>query len=417
MAPAGDHTVAILTAGRDKPYALGLADALIRQGIRFDFLGSTAVDHPALHGHPLVTFRMFRDQREGVGAAAKVRRVLGLYRRLVVYALAAKPRIFHVLWNNQIEWFDRTVLMALYRLCGRKVVLTAHNVNKGKRDGDDSRWNRLTLRVQYRLAHHIFVHTGRMRDELLADFKVPEERISVIPFGMNSTVPDTVLDRAGARRILGLAPGDKVLLFFGNIAPYKGVEFLVDAFLSLADAEPELRLVIAGRPKGSEDYWGQIEGRINASPHAGRIVRRIEYVPDEETEIFFKAADALVLPYTHIFQSGVLFLAYNFGLPVLAANVGSLGDDIVPGETGFVFRSRSPEDLALAIRTFLASDLHGGQPREAIRAFAEERHSWTKVGDLTRAVYARLLKVPEPRDPSTNQANQAPVEGATQSIP
>jgi glycosyltransferase involved in cell wall biosynthesis len=67
-----------------------------------------------------------------------------------------------------------------------------------------------------------------------------------------------------------------------------------------------------------------------------RIIQRIEYVPDEQTELFFKAADVLVLPYTHIFQSGVLFLGYSFGLPVIATDVGSLKLEIVGGDTGFV---------------------------------------------------------------------------------
>ena len=67
-----------------------------------------------------------------------------------------------------------------------------------------------------------------------------------------------------------------------------------------------------------------------------------EFIPDEETEIYFKAADVLVLPYRHIYQSGVLFLGYSFGLPVLAADVGSLKDEIVEGKTGFVFRPEDP---------------------------------------------------------------------------
>ena len=77
-----------------------------------------------------------------------------------------------------------------------------------------------------------------------------------------------------------------------------------------------------------------------------RIIERIEYIPDEETELFFKAADVLVLPYTRIFQGGVLFLGYGFGLPVIASNVGSLREEIVEGKTGFVFKARDSSDLA-----------------------------------------------------------------------
>ena len=85
------------------------------------------------------------------------------------------------------------------------------------------------------------------------------------------------------------------------------------------------------------------------------MLLRAEYIPDEETELYFKAADVLVLPYRHIYQSGVLFLGYSFGLPVLAADVGTLKDEIIEGKTGFVFRPEDPVDLASAIERYFAA--------------------------------------------------------------
>ena len=67
------------------------------------------------------------------------------YAKLIRYAATAKPRIFHILWNNKFEFFDRTLLMLYYRLLGKKIVLTVHNVNAGRRDSKDTRLNRLTL--------------------------------------------------------------------------------------------------------------------------------------------------------------------------------------------------------------------------------------------------------------------------------
>ena len=80
-----------------------------------------------------------------------------------------------------------------------------------------------------------------------------------------------------------------------------------------------------------------------------RVIEKIEYVPDEATELYFKAADVLVLPYVRVFQSGVLFLGYSFGLPVIAADVGSLKEEIVEGKTGFVFKPQDSSDLARTI--------------------------------------------------------------------
>src|SRR5262245_6028285 len=294
--------VAVLTAGRDKPYALGLADALVEKGIPFEFLGSGDVDSPQLHNNPLITFRNPRgDQAENAALSKKVTRVLKYYVRLLWYAVNAQPRVFHILWNNKLEWFDRTFLMLFYRICGRKIAYTAHNVNMRSRDGNDSFLNRLTLRIQYRLADHIFVHTQQMKGELQDQFQVPPSKVSVIPFGMNSTVPDTTLNRTAARTKLGLSPHERVLLFYGYIAPYKGLDYLYDALSRLPKNGPPHRLVIAGQVKKNGDaYWSGIQQtiqRLNLSP---LILSRIEFIPDEDTEIYFKAADALVLPYTFI---------------------------------------------------------------------------------------------------------------------
>ena len=124
-----------------------------------------------------------------------------------------------------------------------------------------------------------------------------------------------------------------------------------------------------------------------------RVIERIEHVPDEQTELYFKAADVLVLPYTHVFQSGVLFLGYSFGLPAIAADVGNLKDEIIQGETGFVFKSRDASDLARKIDNYFKSELfHNLETRRPqIKRYANERYSWSKVASVTAAVYSKLL--------------------------
>jgi glycosyltransferase involved in cell wall biosynthesis len=387
--------VAVLTAGRDKPYALGMGTALIEQGIITDFIGSDDVDAPNLHGTPLVNFLNLRgDQSVNAGALKKMIRVLAYYRRLLAYAVTARPKVFHILWHNKFDFLDRTLVMGFYKLLGKRLVFTAHNVNAGKRDGRDTLWNRISLKSEYRLADHILVHTGMMKQELMREFRVIESKITVIPFGINNTLPTSGLTKAEARQRLGIAPSDKTILFFGNIAPYKGVEFLARAFARLARKDGNYRLVIAGRPKGSEEYWTSIRDEMEQAGIRDRVIEKIEFIPDEDVEIYFKAADLLVLPYTLIFQSGVLFLGYSFGLPVLAADVGSLKEEIVPGKTGLVCRPQDSDDLAKTIEAYFESDLYREleQRRPEIRRFANERYSWTRVGEITKLVYARLLK-------------------------
>ena len=387
--------VALLTGGRDAPYAYGIVTELSAREIQLEVIGGDSVDFPEFHSSRFIRFLNLRgDQSRNAGFGRKLVRVLAYYARLLRYAAAAKPKIFHILWNNKFEIFDRTLLLLYYRLLGKKIVLTAHNVNAGWRDANDSLINRLSLRAQYGLADHIFVHTEKMKRELVAAFSMDSQTISVIPFGINNSLKVTNLSCTEARERLGLADQEKAVLFFGNIAPYKGLDVLVKAFLSMAPANPDLRLIIVGAPRpGCEGYWREIEQSIRLHGLAGRVILRICYIPDEETELYFKAADVAVLPYRIIFQSGVLFLAYSFGLPVIATDVGELGDDIVPGETGFLCRPDLPDALVEAIQKYFQSNLYRDleSRRKDIREFALARHSWELVGQKTQEVYLDLL--------------------------
>lgn len=388
-------SVALLTAGIDKHYAYGLAAALGSQGAIIDVIGSDDLEGPELRGVAGATFLNLRgDQRSDAAFTRKLYRVSQYYAKLMRYAATSRAKIFHILWNNRFEFFDRTALMLYYKLLGKKIALTAHNINTEKRDAKDTRLNRLTLRVQYRLADQIFVHTEKMKAELASDFGVPENRVTIIPFGINNAVPRTELSPCEARRKLGIDTADKTILFFGRITPYKGLDYVLEALEKHLTKPDSYRLIIAGRViPGYEEYGRRIESAIQQSRYRDRILVKTHFIPDEEIELYFKAADVLVLPYRHIYQSGVLFLGYSFGLPVIAAEVGSLKEDIVEEETGIVFRPGDVIDLAGAIERYFGSELFANLAgrRRKIEEFARTRHSWETVGELTMDAYGKLL--------------------------
>jgi glycosyltransferase involved in cell wall biosynthesis len=341
------RTVALLTGGGDTPYAFGLATALRARRVGIDVIAGNELDRPEFHGTPYVNFLNLRgNQDPSVSSLSKVVRVLVYYCRLIRYAALAEPTLFHILWNNKFEFFDRTLLTLYYRILGKKIILTVHNVNAGRRDSTDTALNRLSLRIQYRLADHIFVHTDAMKTELVTDFAVRASAVTVIPFGINNAVPITAITPAEARQRLGIGPDERTLLFFGTIVAYKGLEYLLAAFEQLLTVRGDYRLIIAGRPrKDSEKYWASLQPIINRLDQT-RIIQKI-----------------------------------------------ALKDDIIEGETGFVFQVKDPADLARAVDRYFSSELFKTLParRAQIREYVAEQHSWETVGEMTQAVYASVL--------------------------
>ncbi|MBI4684786.1 MAG: glycosyltransferase family 4 protein [Nitrospirae bacterium] len=386
--------VSLLTGGMDPHYALSLMSGLITRELHIDFIGNDEMQKSEFVKNANVNYFNLRgDQNSQVSLREKMLRVIRYYLKLLKYAAFADSKLFHILWLNKLMFFDSILLNTYYKLLGKKIVFTAHNVNAGERDDNDSLINRFSLRFLYKIVDHIFVHTERMKLQVVEDFNIEKNKVTVIPFGINKYTPKTSLSTEQARIRLQIRKDEKVILFLGNIAPYKGLEFLISALARLKERNYETKLLIAGRIKNCESYWKSIMQLIKENNLEDCIISKVEYIPEEDIEMYLKSADVLILPYKHIFQSGVLFLAYNFGLPVIATDVGSLREDIIEGKTGFICKPEDPQDLAEKIEMYFQSDLYKNLEtnRQNIIEYANEKYSWEKIGEKTMEVYKELL--------------------------
>ncbi len=189
-------------------------------------------------------------------------------------------------------------------------------------------------------------------------------------------------DRASARAKLGLE-GD-VALFFGYVRAYKGLDVLLEAWPRVRARRP-VTLVVAG-----EFYEDPEKYRRLAAAAGGEVAVRLleRYIPDDEVEALFKAADVAVLPYRSATQSGVTHVAYATGTPVITTDVGGLAETVIPEETGLVVPPEDPEALAGAVLRFFEAGL---APK--LRAGVEllrQRHSWDVLARETLGLIDEL---------------------------
>jgi D-inositol-3-phosphate glycosyltransferase len=387
--------IALIKGGvGDTYYELGLLSGLISKGVDVDFIGCDrdVLKHVNILGHKNVTFLNLRgSQNPSWSIIRKIFSTGVYYLRLVKYALRTDAKIFHIQWTEKFTYFDRTILYFFYKLLKKRIVFTAHNINAGERNGHDSLVNRLTLKIMYKTVDDIIVHTDRMKMQLVKGFNIEQEKVSVIEHGINCMIPITGLTSNEAKNRLGLKAEAKVILFFGNISPYKGIEYLLLALCDLVTRGVDSTLIIAGKikDKDSAQYWSTLKMLILENKLSDHVICKTEYIPDADIEIYFKAADVLVLPYKQIFQSGVLYLSYSFGLPVIAADVGSFKEDIIAGKTGFVYRPTNAKDLAQKMDEYFSSELYMNldSRRSDIRAYVNTRYSWEKIAARTKIIY------------------------------
>ncbi|NTU97456.1 MAG: glycosyltransferase [Chlorobiaceae bacterium] len=178
--------------------------------------------------------------------------------------------------------------------------------------------------------------------------------------------------RADARRELGIGSGVPVLLFFGYVRRYKGLDILLEAIPAILERDPSLMLIVAGEFFENPALYRAMTVRLGITAN---VIIHEGYVPGEKTGLYFAAADALVLPYRCATQSGVVQLACGYGLPVIATPAGALPDMVLHGRTGWIADECSPAGVARAAGEFLAGRANLGAMRREIEVFARS-FSW-----------------------------------------
>jgi len=221
-----------------------------------------------------------------------------------------------------------------------KVLTICDNVIPHERKPGD-----ITLTKYYFKAVDFFVLLSeKVKNDLLKLY--PNAKNKVLPHPIYSNFGDPV-EKAEAKSFLKITD-EKIILFFGFIRDYKGLDILIEAMSILKD-KLNVKLLVAG------EFYSNKEKYLNLIEKLGiqnNLLMFTDFIPTSEVKYYFSASDCVILPYRNATQSGIVQIAINFRKPVIAANVGGLSEVIKDDETGYIVEKENPKKLADAIQKF-----------------------------------------------------------------
>lgn len=257
-----------------------------------------------------------------------------------------------------------------------------------------SRLEAAGYRRAYRRFDRVFVHYESNRDAFLETYGLPSERVAAIPHG-NEEIFEEIRDPAVTpRRIrasLDLGEKDRVILLFGTLAPYKGVDVLIHAFHHLHAKVPDAVLVVAGYPLAGFHVaeMRELADRLGVGERVRLVPRWIE---SGEVAAWMELADLAVFPYRAGWQSGAVATAATFGVPIVATRVGAMEEALMDGRAGFLVPPEDPIALANGLASVLGDpDLAAVLSGQA-RLDAVTRGDWSAIGTRLLDHYGRIAR-------------------------
>lgn len=315
----------------------------------------------------------------------------------VLQALAGSagvPLVLHLHWTNRILEAAGTELDAraaldgfLRRLdrfgsAGGHVGWTVHNAIP-----HDARRPALEAALQQGIVDRAtFVHvlSSNTQQAVAEWFSIPDEKIVHVAHPSYRGAYLDSLTREQARWELGLEADETVYALLGAIKPYKGTDRLLEAFDAISTRLPGRRqLLVAGLP----DKAGAADRFLERCESHPFVLIHPRTIPADQMQLFLHAADIVVLPYLRSLNSGVLLLAFTFGVPVVAPAVGGIAETIAPG-AGLTFDPNDDDGLLDAL--IGAEALRTPEARQAARRVAEAHDPARLSADLAQAIVGRV---------------------------
>lgn len=264
------------------------------------------------------------------------------------------------LWRNQpdtvvLQWWTSfwtpawlAIALATKLVLRKPLVIVCHNVLPH----ETRWWDTYLARLVLSRATRLIVQSKSEMKRLLS--LLPKAEVDIVSHPVYDMFADQSMSKKQARRQLGLSPDIPILLFFGIVREYKGLQDLLAALPRIEAQLGGTRLVVAG------EFWEDklsYERLIERLGIGDLVILEDRYIRNEEVPVYFSAADVLVAPYRETTGSGAVQMALGFGCPVITTRVGELDSAVRDGTTGLITKPADPPALANAVIRFFKEGL------------------------------------------------------------
>ncbi|MFX1279834.1 MAG: glycosyltransferase [Promethearchaeota archaeon] len=314
---------------------------------------------------------------------------------LLQNAINKNSNIFHIHWIFNIAGFnlrnkfksllkffifiiDTLILKFILRY---KIIWTIHNTYS--HESFRPKMERIGRIFFSMLADQLIVHCDEAKKVIMREYKVPRNKLVVIPIGTYENLYKNNISKDQARRNLNLSEEEFVFLYFGPIRPYKGVPDLIKSYKSI-EAQNKIKLIIAGKPL-NERIRRNILDKIKDTK---TILVDFRFIPDDKIQNYMNSADVVVFPYRKILTSAGVLLAMSFGKAIIAPSIGCL-KNILNHQNAFLYSTKDSSGLTHALIESLNSPKKikemGNFNQNYVKAF-----NWEKIADKTKILYKWL---------------------------
>ncbi len=389
--PNLDFSVLMYEAwSRQNDYALQLAEALREQGLNLNLI-STKDSMEGIYSGP--HWKIILGDYTSDSWLVKLMIHLSGWVRVIHMIQRIKPDIIHF-QALRLPWLDWLFIAIIKRLdC--KMIFTVHNT----KDHEDNQFQQRRLDKVYKSCDLLFVQTAFSKNELLQKLDFDANRIHLAPRGTVLWQYEAIAEPTSLhdpRQFWNYNHDDEIVLMFGLIRAYKGADLLIKSLALLKEKRPKLKVIIAGACYNQKlvETYKDLARELGVET----LVRfQIERIDDGLVASLFRVADLIALPYTRIDQSAVLVTAYSHEKPVIASETGGFIENVIDGETGYLFKTGEAEDLAQKIEMSFNRPDHLRQMGQNALAFVQSHYLWQTTAKATLNGYRAIL----PQQPSS----------------